>query len=164
MGALVDHIKAEWRVMKGAPISFVALLLLGLSGGFAVGMAWRGQEVANAESLARVRDAQREFSEQQLIEIKERLKSSPSSVDILDGKPGSTDQRVDQLKRAFSTSGWEVNTGPLSGVAHSITLRAKDDNSATTIENALKGAGVGFETVPSTATGTTDFVLGAAGQ
>lgn len=76
--------------MRGAPGSFIILLLLGLSLGFAGGMAWRGQEVANAGSLVRVKDEERQFSERQLSDIKSSLKinEDPSGARQTDCQAG----------------------------------------------------------------------------
>jgi hypothetical protein len=157
MGALINHIRTEWHVMKGAPFSFVVLLLLGLSVGFYAGMQWRAQEVANAESLVRVKEAERQFSEQQLSNI------SPSTVDIGGGRPDKPDPRVDQLKTAFKESGWNVATGGKSTTdAVNLVLRTQDMKASTTIENALKDAGVTYQMAKPSTAGGTDFLLGPA--
>lgn len=148
--------------MKGAPGSFVLLLVFGLLAGFAAGMAWRGQEVANAESLVKVKEAQRELSEQQLTDIKTRLSANPSSVDIIGGTPDKPDPRVDQFKSIFQDSGWSVDTKSITAPnsTKSITLRTPDDKAAHTLEKALNDAGVHYDTVkPNDASGAQDFQL-----
>jgi hypothetical protein len=45
---MLDYIAKEWHVLKGAPVTFIILLALGLGGGFAGGMVFRGQELAEA--------------------------------------------------------------------------------------------------------------------
>lgn len=148
--------------MKGAPGSFVLLLLFGLAAGFGGGLAWRGQEVANIESLVRVKEAEREFSERQLTEIKTKLSENPSSVDIIGGKTAKPDPRVDQLKSVFTDSGWSVGTKSIAppNPAQNLTLRTPDDKAAHTLEKALNEAGVHYDTVkPNDASGVQEFQL-----
>lgn len=140
--------------MKGAPVSFVLLLGVGLSTGFVGGLQWRAQEIANAEMLVRATEAQRALSDRQVEEFKSRLrKADPAVVDILgDGV------KAEQLKGAFSDSGWQVNMD--HAPVDDLVLRAKDNNAAATIQRALKDAGVDYKEIPPNGRGSTDFLLG----
>ncbi|THF58715.1 hypothetical protein [Ollibium composti] len=167
MGALIDHIKSEWSVLKGAPMAFIIVLVFAVCLGFTGGMMWRGQEVANAESKASAVEAELHYSDRQLQDIKERLKQAPpSSVDIIGGQKGPDAPKAKQLKDIFSDSGWQVDTGsPTEGDLHNLTLRTKDETSASAVAGALKNAGVDFKAIKApSATNTTDFVLGANGS
>lgn len=148
--------------MKGALGSFILLLIFGLAAGFAGGLAWRGQEVANIESLIKVKEAQRELSEQQLADFKTRLSANPSSVDIIGGTPDKPDPRVDQFKNIFQDSGWSVDTKSITtpNPPQSLTLRTQDDKAAHTLEKALNDAGVTYDSVkPNDTSGIRDFQL-----
>jgi hypothetical protein len=50
-----DQIRADWAVLKTAPLAFAGLLIAGLVGGFLAGTTFRDQQVANAEGLAKLK-------------------------------------------------------------------------------------------------------------
>lgn len=175
---IYEHIKSEWPVIKGAPVAFLGLLIAGISGGFAGGMIFRAQEVANAESLVRLKDGQldeyrkqieerlqnveQQLTDQQISKIKAAIESAPSKVEILTGdKVGWSGEVSGQLKNAFQLSGWNVLPSTvLNGEADTVVLRAPDARTSTIINEALAGAGVRYDTVlPPQQKGAVDFIL-----
>ncbi|MER9968127.1 hypothetical protein [Mesorhizobium sp. M0060] len=177
---MLDHITKEWGVLKGAPLAFFILLAIGLSGGFKVGLMWRDQEVADGKALVLLKDGQidgyqkalsdrlekveKQLSENQLSLIRSKIQADPSSVDIIGGHPDKPDPRVDQLKGAFKDSGWNVGASQMQTSTSDLVLRAQDPRAATTIENALKDAGIVYEAVKPLTNGSTDFLLGTGGK
>ncbi|TIP09100.1 hypothetical protein [Mesorhizobium sp.] len=155
---MLDYIAKEWGVLKGAPLVFFILLALGLGGGFTAGMGWRGQELADAEALIRLKDGQidgyqktlsdrldkveKQLSAQQLSSIRETLTERPSTVDILDGSSGGRIAPLaSQLKSVFSESGWHVQTGETES---GVVIIAPDAKDAATIKKALEDAGIKY--------------------
>lgn len=59
-------------VLKGAPMAFIGLLVVGLGGGFAGGCLFMAQEVANKQSLIELKDGQIDDYRKS---IEERLKN-----------------------------------------------------------------------------------------
>ena len=164
-------------MLMRAPIAFVILLAASLSLGFAGGLMWRGQEVANAESLVRLKDGELEelkkfekrigaieekLSMQQINTIESILKGSPSSIEILKD-PKASAPFSNQWTDVFEKSGWSVDVSPIvQDTKAELILRSKDIKSSTTIEKALVDAGLKFEVVGVANGGgdnTTDFWL-----
>ncbi|GLQ81449.1 hypothetical protein GCM10007881_49700 [Mesorhizobium huakuii] len=158
----IEFIRNERDGLMRAPFTFLTVLIGGLVLGFAGGMAWRAQEVANAESLGRVKDEERQYSERQLSDIKTNLKINPATVDIGGGHTDKPDPRVEQLKDAFKDSGWDVGAMKSQFATSDLVLSAPDPKAANTIEKALKDAGVTYQTAKPSTTGGTDFFLGPA--
>ncbi|MFP9137909.1 hypothetical protein ACLI1C_12090 [Devosia sp. XGJD_8] len=127
MGGILEHIQKEWGTLKGAPLAFLVLLFLGLALGGAGGHAWRGQEVANLESLMRLKDGELTtltkqmeerlkkvedtLSAQQVTTLESSLREIPSQIEIMKSfVEGGEPVIAGQLEAAFSDSGWKVFT------------------------------------------------------
>ncbi|WP_224702001.1 hypothetical protein [Devosia aquimaris] len=127
MGSILEHIQKEWGTLKGAPLAFFVLLFLGLALGGAGGHAWRGQEVANLESLMRLKDGELttltkqmeerlkkvedRLSEQQVTTLESSLREIPSKIEIVKSRVGGLEPVIaGQLETVFSDSGWKVLT------------------------------------------------------
>lgn len=174
MGVILDHIKAEWDVLKGAPIAFVALLAAGVIGGFGGGCLFMSQQLANMQSLVDLKDGQidayrksiedrldkveKTLSAQQLSSLEAMLKAEPSLV-YLGGNPTASPYAT-QLVDKFKDAGWVVQPSE-AATEKGIILRAPDAKSSTTIQDAFSKAGVPFEAVDSFAPmGAKEFYLG----
>ena len=169
-----ETIKAEWPVLKGAPISFAGLLIVGLCSGFAFGMMWRGQEVANYESVVKLKDGQLDeyqkatnarldrvekiLSAKQLSSLEQSLKSSPSNV-IISSDPNTSKVYAKQLEDVFTKSGWEVDTKGPKYSPDTFTLETKDALSSDVVKKALNAGDVPFVSKKNDAKGTTEFQL-----
>lgn len=166
--------------MKGAPISFAILLLLGLGAGFWGGMAFRAQQVANAESLVRLKDGEldnyqkiinerlerveKQLSAQQLSSIESTLKAVPvSSVALSAGQDHEDASNLArQLQSAFTKSGWKVTDAPAAEFK-GVSLKVDDYGSTAAIAKALEDAGVAFavstDIKDNGAIGATEFFI-----
>ena len=181
---IFEHLKSEWEVLRSAPLAFLGLLILGLGGGFTGGMMWRGQEVANAESLLRLRDGEldtyrksiekrlgdveKQLTLQQISAIQDALTNFPSTVDFLSVNKKFAPLAT-QLKTVFTESGWTVanepETAPDDRLSNGVVIRASDNQAAETIGKALEGAGVTYQSTPgssggSALTGGVEFTVG----
>lgn len=161
-------------MLKTAPISFVSLLVLGLAGGFAVGMAFRSQELANVESLMRLKDGEldsyrksiderlnrveKQLSEKQVSDITSALKGvDQGKVDFHTGKlpEGYSPETVEQLKDIFKKSGWTVETEPSQ---NGFAIQTSDPASTEAVSKAFGKAGIEYETMGG-GVGSTKFQL-----
>ena len=168
-----ETIKAEWPILKGAPFSFGGLVVVALSAGFAFGMMWRGQEVANYESLIKMRDGQiddyqksinsrldkveKTLSEKQLSTLETWLKTAPSKATIF-ADPNTNSIFAKQFSDTLMKSGWTVD--PKSdGFKDYLKIETQDIKSADVVLKALTEAGVSFKSTGIDAKGTTAFKL-----
>jgi hypothetical protein len=172
---LLEYIRAEWAVLKQAPLSFFLLAALSIVAGFGLGMFVRGQELANMESLLKLKDGELDelksieerlknvetkLSAQQLSSIRQSLQKSPSAVSIVTG-PKSANPYFNQIQEVFKGSGWTVKAAHSSDISGSLVLQAPDEESSAAIEKALTNAGVNYQTVPAKGKpGATEFYLG----
>lgn len=170
--AILEHIKQEWAVLRGAPISFGLLLLLGIGGGFAGGLIFMQQQVANLESLIRLKDGElgglqelndrvksieAKLSVQQLSSLKSYLGGAPSSVRISTSKSGNT--VADQLETTFKDSGWTVNLDRSLKDDKGFVIQPNDPKSSKSISRALDGAGVSYKTINKGNDAAPDFAI-----
>jgi hypothetical protein len=125
------YLDKEGATIKKAPLAFVSLLVLGLAGGGIGGLAWRGQELANANTLAdsykadvtrlqaevdrykelrqRMQAIDDSFTERQVEDLEGQLGIvPPGEVEIVAPKEESA--AWDQIYSAFKNSGWKVST------------------------------------------------------
>ena len=182
---LWETIKAEWPIVSAAPWSFGGVLIGGLIVGFSVGMVFRAQEVANAESLVRLRDAEislkdtelsgfrksvedrlknveQKLSAQQISFIETALKTKPSTVSIYAGGKASEDY-VKQVKDVFTNSGWTVQAELSHDTQRNLTVKTANGESAGIVTKALEGAEIKYESIElGGANGETIFYLGSS--
>jgi hypothetical protein len=173
-----EYLSKEGGALKGAPIASVLLVVIGLFGGYMFESKLTSEHIATLDTMIRERDGkidglektissrldkvEKALSDQQISSIKANIKTAPASVDIGGGHPDKQDPRVDQLKNVFRDSGWSVGTAQSQSATTDLLLRAPDLKTSTTIENALKDAGVTYQTAKPPTTGGTDFLLGPA--
>ena len=159
--------------MKGAPFSFGAILVSGLLLGFAAGQYLMRQEVANAESLVKLKDGQideyqktinerldkveKTLSAQQLSTLETWLKASPSMVS-LSTDPKGTDPFTMQLVDTFKKSGWDVMPRPYDKLGY-LFIEPKDATGVAVVLKALMEAKVPFESTDKGVKGLTVFKL-----
>ena len=171
---IIQYIKDEWAVLKKAPWSFVILLALGLGGGFAFGLFWRGQEVANYDTLIKLKDGQiddykksindrldkveKTLSANQLSSLELWLKTSPSKV-VISSDPKTSLPYKEQILTAFKNSGWEVDPKTTLSDMEIFTLQTSDPSSASAVSKALSAAGVPFKSIANPPKGTIEFQL-----
>ena len=152
---LLEYIQREWGVLKGAPLAFVILLCVGLGGGFAVGSAWRNPELVakdtyigqlekdKAEYVAlqqRMRDADKELTEQQISDLEKRLKDQAGSK-VLFKTPRIGPSWAPDLQAAFKASGWGVDSAPTTPVESDLMM-SWDKPVLLTIPNDASGQNV----------------------
>ncbi len=134
---------------------------------------WRGQEVANAESLVklktgeleefkklekRIGDVERKLTEQQLSAIRTGLEKRPSAVDIYTPiGNGLGAEYSKQLLDVFRDSGWKVETKkqPDAYRDGGLHLTVPDSQAASSVSEALKDAGVSYKSMSGT-----EFLIG----
>lgn len=181
MGFL-DSIKSEWTTVRGAPWSVAALVGASLFGGFTVGQGQMKQQLANAESLVKLKDGQIDeyqkatnarldkvekiLSARQLSSLELGLKAAPSKV-IISADPSISKIYTKQFEDVFKNSGWQVDTksiysslGDKSDYSpDTFTLETKDAIGATIVSKALSEAGVKFTKMTSEIQGAMKFQL-----
>ncbi|MER9257763.1 hypothetical protein [Mesorhizobium sp. M0619] len=172
----LDTIKSELQVLKGAPFSVCLLVAAGLWGGYQFASVLTAERIATLETMVHERDGEIEgyqktlsdrldkvekaLSDQQLSSIKSSLKDGHGSVDILDSNPDKPDPRADQLKTAFRDSGWDVMMVAKNVTdAADLVLRTTDPKAATSVEKALRDAGVTYQMATPPGNTGTDFLL-----
>ncbi len=167
-------------MLKQAPLVFAILLIGGLIAGFAGGLLFRGQELANAESLVKLKDGEidnyqktinerlerveKQLSAQQLSSIESTLKGAPTSSVALSAGQGHEDTAnlAKQLQSAFTKSGWQVTAAHPEGEFKGVSLKVDDRESTMAIAKALQDAGVSFDTstdVDNGKIGATEFLI-----
>ena len=171
---IIKYIQEEWDVLKKAPLSFVILLFIGLSSGFAFGLFWRGQEVSNYESALKMKDSQideykksindrlekveKTLTANQLSSLELSLKAAPSKV-IISADSVSSKGYAKQIKDVFTKSGWEVDTKSAPVSLDTFMLETKGSVNASAVSRALSTADVPFKSKMNEAKGTIEFQL-----
>ena len=171
---VVEYIKSEWTVLKAAPVAFLGFLIAGLVLGYLGGSTLRSQEVANLESLIRLKDGEldeyrkkieqrldnveKQLSAQQISALEEALKQAkqPSRIELKGGEQGKIEN---QLKDTFEKSGWFVQPLPSDEPDGPGTIRTEDKGAAKSTDKALKDAGVNYTVSTPPGTSATDFML-----
>lgn len=144
------------------------------------------QEVANAESLVRLKDGElaqkngeidgyrktieerlgkieKQLSVQQINAIQSELSKRPSTVNIVGPQPKDESAVAKQILETFKNSGWDVQTQYATQDKEPAgwVLRSDQKDSITTIGKALSGAGISYEAITNPSTGKTDIMLGS---
>ena len=160
----IKFIEERWKVLMANPGLFILVLVVGIGGG----LAWKQQEIANHESLMRVKEAE-------IAQLKERLLSlpaepsapatrqetdqlTPDEIDrvrgLLSGKPSYVEIMSNpgsmwsaQISSVFSESGWKVEQSPsvLAADAPTVYLTWSDDADTGTIKAAFDAVGLKYE-------------------
>lgn len=172
MDAILNHIGKEWQVLKTAPGTFIVLIILGLAGGFTGGLGWRGQELANVESLMRLKEGEidsyrksindrldkveKSLSDQQLSYFQDTLRTAPSTVEITIGGK-AYEPFAKQVLSAFEAGGWKVQSTINADTQEGINITASGLLDAGLITKALTSADVDFQSVQLTK--STEFFL-----
>lgn len=114
--------------MKAAPAAFVTLLVLGLAGGFGVGLGWRGQEVANAQSAEHSAEMERDRYKDAAngadpAELQKAIDDLKGQVAALEQKVLDPDQTA-RLQKILSTSSGSVGISyaPITGQPYAKSL------------------------------------------
>lgn len=179
MGAISDFVEKEWRVIVAAPATFVAAILLIGGGGFYAGTSWRGQEVANLQTLVQAKDGQLTEYKGKLDDlasrvgkIEQQLSISQANVikSLIDGKAGSVEiinwqdnpapALLQQYQTLLKDSGWTATTRtaafdrPDQGQA--FVLQPESKSSGDLLREAMDRAQVQYEVKPSPDTAEPD--------
>jgi hypothetical protein len=162
-----SHIKDEWATLIAAPVAFIGLAVLSAVGGYAVGFGMRGQEVANLESLIRLKDGELSglskqleerikkvedtLSAQQVSALESSLSTNPSKVEFRTwiDSAASEPQIAGQLESIFKDSGWQVVPGSQTTEptdwANMVLLAAPDDANGAAIKAAFEAADLPYD-------------------
>lgn len=115
-----EHIVREWRVIKGAPLSVVTLMIASLVAGWIFASYYYRERIAVLEdrlsygqeqrdNLVRENDQlRRVLSPEEARQFEESLSSSPGDVTLHIGE--SEESRIigEQMKTLFEDAGWNV--------------------------------------------------------
>ena len=161
-----SHIKDEWATLIAAPVAFIGLAALAAVGGYAVGHGMRGQEVANLESLVRLKDGELSalskalderlkkvedtLSAQQVSALESALSANPAKVEFLNWINGASEPLMaGQLESVFKDSGWQVvpgnQTTEPADWANMVLLAAPDDANGAAIKAAFEAADLPYD-------------------